>query len=145
MHTLKVEKWFKIGDYGRSLYEALVLQQEYPDNQYLHEVVASSLYWITYYARLGSLDKLLPGKMSFEGHPYGHLLCFMEERKTSDYEYMATFYLDTHAPTFPESDIMALLVLKMADWNDKEADYGSFIKRFPNSPHCNFARRQLKK
>ena len=144
-HFEVVEKWYKIGDYGRSLYESLVLQQLFPDNQYLHEITAASLYWIAYYARLGSVDNLLPGKLSFEGHPYGHLLCFMEQRKTSDYENMTASYIGVHAPAFPESDIMALLVLKMMDWSNEEADYDSFIKRFPNSPHRNFAKRQLKK
>jgi Zn-dependent protease with chaperone function len=144
-HFEVIEKWLKTGDYGRSLYEALVLQQQYPNNQYLHEVIASSLYWIAYYARLGSLDNLLPGKMAFERHPYGHLLCFLEGRKTSEYERIAISYLDTHSPAFPDSDILALLALKVADWKDEKADYGSFIKRFPDSPHCNFAKRQLKK
>lgn len=139
-----VNEYRKDADYFRSLYEALQLQKQYPDNLFLKETIARNLFWISYYFDLKSIDELMEDYEQYEGQAYGRFLCFFDYMDDDDMIDLSMAYLDQLHKENPESDDIAIALARTMQLNKKKRDakdiYKDFEKEYPDSKHGGFAK-----
>lgn len=105
--------YIKRRDYPNALYAAYILLKKYPQNQYLHETVAKSLYAISLYhkgmIRYNSdsyLESGIPDYSNIESYPQQlyHLISKMPE---NEWTIMSLNYIYRSHKKFPESKVLS--------------------------------------
>lgn len=106
-------------DYPNAFYAAYILEQKYPDNQYLAEVMSKCMYALTLYARGdlsydsdSYLDHGIPSYSDIESYPQQlyHLIRIMP---ANEWTMLSLDYVYRKHKKFPENKVIALYTDKL--------------------------------
>lgn len=138
-----IQEYYADADYFRSLYEALNLQNKYPDNAYLAEMIAHNLYWISYYFDIRSINSLMEDYDKYAGQPYGEFLCFFDYLDDDDMIDMAYAHIEMLMSRFPDNPEIEIAFARLSPLNKKAREgrkiYKEFSKKHPENRHAEFA------
>ena len=141
-----LENYMIEGDYVRGLYEALRLMEQFPQNLYLNETAARSVYWLAHYKKNSSLHNILPNSDVYYQQAYGNFLCTLNQLTTYDYLSLAMEFIEAKYHTFSENENLLILKARVLELNSRfhEAHflYKTYIKNYPNGKHFIFAKNK---
>lgn len=142
------DKVFHKGYYFSSLYQSLRMAESFPENQYLQEIAAQSLYWIAFYIRRRQLDDILPEAEVDPIAGYDQFICSMNNMSKSTLRKLSTTFLEDRAERFPQSGPILISLAKTYDiLSKKELAQGTFLlylERFPEGSHAPYAKLKTK-
>jgi hypothetical protein len=90
-----VESEFHFKQYGKALFRALLLTQQFPDNIYLQATISKSLYKLYIYQRIHELDKVLELPDPRFPDNYDRFLTFVHKLRLGELASIAYNYTTT--------------------------------------------------
>ncbi|MEM1215263.1 MAG: M48 family metallopeptidase [Bacteroidota bacterium] len=125
--------------YSESMFRSLELLARFPQNQYLHEVVATSLYWLAFYDDLNSVDNVVPEVSEVVVSNHARVICLLEHAaKANEFGALAEHYFTYAQEKFPACDLFPFLQLRLQQLQGETPDYQPFFERFPSSVFRNY-------
>lgn len=90
-----IESNYHFNQYGKALFEAMVLAEKFPDNAYLHAMIGKCLYQLYVHQKNHQLGEVL--ELPDPGFPenYDRLLTFVHNLRLTDIEKIAYYYVTT--------------------------------------------------
>lgn len=142
-----IEKMFQRADYMHSLYGSLRMLSYFPDNQYLHEMAAKSLYWLAFYDDRDLRLEVFMRQRLYENLSYGSFACGLRRLFKKDFlELVETFIADRGA-RYPESGPLLMLQGQMAELQEQPQNarqaYQSYLDAFPEGEYQPFVSYRL--
>ena len=140
-------KYIKENDYARALYESLRLMEQFPQNVYLNEIAATSIYWLAHYKKNNSLHNIVPSSNLYYKQAYGNFLCTLNQLTTYDYLSLATEFIEAKHQVFSENEVLLIQKARVLELNGRfhEAHflYKTYINKYPKGKHFIFAKSKV--
>jgi hypothetical protein len=103
----QIESSYHFKKYGRALFDAMVLSEQYPDDAWLHAMIGKCLYQLYQHQANHELGKVLelPGKDHEEN--YDRFLTFIHQLRLSELESLAYYYvINQNEAYFSDEDFL---------------------------------------
>lgn len=143
-----VEQAFRESNYLRSIYEALVLLNQYQDNRYLHIKVAENLYYINAYNDLSIINRLFFDTKKIAEDDYANLCCFVNKLSKRNLQEMVYGFVQEKYQKFPADERMLIVMAKTVESvfqiTTAKPFYLRYVKNFPDGKHILLAKKKSK-
>lgn len=142
-----VEQAFRESNFLRSTYEALVLLNKYPDNQYLNIKVCENLYNLNTYSELYIMNRIFFDQKKIENDEYADFCCFINKMEKGDMRKMVSGFVQKQYQNYPSDERMLIIMAKTVEamYNMKYAKsyYEKYVKMYPDGEHYISAKKKL--
>lgn len=142
----QMHNYYNRGSYISVLYGALSMAEYYPDNQYVHEMAAKSLFWISRYAMQRNRRILIPKLDRLTG-TFGLFCCFFKKASLFKVNDLAQYYIKEQLKRFPESEELSIHLAKAyhirKDYKEAKSSYKDYLESFQNGKHADYAKIKL--
>ncbi len=146
-----IENHFREADYVSALYQSIMLQRIYPENQYLQGKIVESLFQLYLYKKRGEMRHLL--KTSQENYlttDLSRLSCFMNQVEESTLERITGTYLKEQYERYGRThEIIAITAARYTEFTSgraaAKAHFEHYIKHFPTGKHYLYAKGRILK
>ena len=141
-----IENHYREADYVSALYEAIILDGTYPDNQYLQGKIAESLFQLYLYKKRGKMRPLLETHQeNYLTVDRSRLSCFMNKVDETVLKNITVVYLKRCYERFGiESETIAITMAKYMELvsgrSAAKMYFEHYIRYFPNGKHLLYAK-----
>ncbi|MEM7370196.1 MAG: M48 family metalloprotease [Bacteroidota bacterium] len=143
----RVEKLSNRTLYVQALYLALRLAEDWPENQYLQEKAATSLFWLAYYAKQKNRDSILPPKINPAEVPFDILSNTFHYMSVEEYLDLGQAFVLHRLEKFPDSEQLMILKARMYELRSNREksieSYHTYLQTYPSGNHAPFARHKI--
>ena len=143
----RVEKLSRRANYSQSLYLALRLAEVLPDNQYLHEKAAKSLFWMAHFSKNDNLESILPQRLSYGETPFTILLCTLDRMDTQEHIALTEAFIQDRLIRFSTSEVLLILKARTLELKEQSNEatkaYRMYTQTYPVGRHARFAKRRI--
>lgn len=134
-----VESMYLFGEYGKALFHAFLLVEEYPDDVYLHTMIVNCLYQLANHQKEHELGKVLSLPDPRFDENYNQLLNFIHNLRFRDLCKLGHQYALKNMATFSNNEAFRAAHVYSAALNQKAAEWRStqqtFLKDFPEGDY----------
>jgi predicted Zn-dependent protease len=131
-------------DYGRCLFNSLLLARQYPENTYVQGLIGQSLYKLYQYQKAHDLGRVLSTPFARYPENYDRYLTFLHGLRLMELASITYHYTATQTAKYPTSDDLLyayyLACNTEVSQQDATAVKADYLKRFPDGRY----RAQLK-
>ena len=147
-HFEVVYQSFLNADYLRSTFEALILINRFPDNEYLKTKIAENLCYINYYNQKGILNKIYFDSGKIQDDDFAKLYCLINNLPKDDLEQLIYGFIQKSYISHPKNETMLITMAKFVEQtkgiNEALPFYQKYVKLFPSGKHYVEAKRKSK-
>ncbi len=134
-------------NYLKSIFEAMVMIRDFPNNQFLHITIAENFYYIAHYNQLNLLDRIFFDKQLIEEDEYAKLCCLVNNTDKTELQVMIYGFVKKLYKDYPTNETMLITMAKLSEQH-KGVDaakpyYQKYVKLFPSGKHYLEAKRKL--
>lgn len=134
-------------NYLNALERSLEALKKYPDNAWLHQCVARSLYWLSYYKEVTQEDMSVFANGNQNTDNFFAIYSLIMQIPLKDLKKMAYGYTTTQAESFPKHDGLQFYhALSSELYLGKSAariNYLDYTRQFPQGNYINYSKKKL--
>lgn len=135
----RIESQYHLKNYGRAMYNSLMLLEQFPQNAYLHAMVGNCLYQLYDYQKRHELGKVLPLPDSRFGESYDRFLTFLQSLRLSELRSLTEHYMNEKKEKYSNNEDFLFALWLCAHTNPQEAALKSiqdeYIRKFPQGKY----------
>lgn len=143
-----IENHFREADYVSALYQSVMLQKIYPENQYLQGKIVESLFQLYLYKKRNEMRRLLKtNQENYLTTDLSRLSCFMNKVEESTLQGITANYLKEQYERYGAThEIIAITTAKYTELvsgrKAAKAHFEHYIKHFPYGRHYLYAKQR---
>jgi predicted SprT family Zn-dependent metalloprotease len=134
-----VESAYHFGNYGKSLYYALLLAETYPDNVYLKAMIGRNLYQLYVYQKNHELSNVLDLPDPRFDENYDRFLTFIHHLRLTEVAHIAYSYTSFHREKHftDEEFLYTLWLCSHLEFSEEKPDIlkNTYLSRFPSGKY----------
>jgi Zn-dependent protease with chaperone function len=135
----RIESQYHLKNYGRAMYNSLMLLEQFPQNAYLHAMVGKCLYQLYAYQKRHELGKVLPLPDPRFGESYDRFLTFLQSLRLSELEALTNHYMNEKKGIYSNDEYFLFALWLCAHTDPREANLKSiqneYIRKFPKGKY----------
>lgn len=146
----QIQNFYDKGSYVLALYGSLQMATFYPDMQYLQELSAKSLYWISKYSTRRDRKVIVPDPKDHVGS-YAMFCCYFYRKNPHFIRALSRVFMENRLEKFPDSEVLHIQLAKLHLVDSEEGKareaFSSYLAQFPDgkfAPHARLKLEELK-
>lgn len=144
-----VEQAFQSSNYLRSIYEALSLLRDFPNNKYLNIKVCENLYYINSYSDLSIMERIFFDQKKIDDDVYADFCCFINKLSKEDMRKMVFGFVQKQYQNYPSDERMLIIMAKTVemvyDMKYAKSYYEKYVKLYADGEHFLMAKKKLER